>query len=163
MSVRDILVFRLRYGTNVFNVEFSVGPAPEGFEDLYSSSLDYGKWHHFAAVYDTEKVSMFFYIDGCLNAKTRYASAPTWQTSGQYLMCGKYQSEVHQNFYKGGMDELLIFRRSLNPLEIAELANKEIFIDISIDTTICEGRSFGKYSEPGKYLDGSSLKAVDGS
>ena len=148
---RNILLYRLRYFDQHFVVEFSIGKGPSNFSSVLSTPQPYGRWCHFAAVRDAQQRQLLIYVNGCLNAVAIDDSPLGWETTGQYLMCGKYESAYHESYFRGRMAALQIFRRRLEKLEVQELANVKGTRQATVAKRICEGEQYEGYNQSGQY------------
>lgn len=78
--------------------------------------MDDGKWHHAAAVYDGEKLSM--YIDGELN-KIKYATGSI-NTDESNVYIGANSTKEGRE-WNGLIDDVAIFDHALDPNEVTQL------------------------------------------
>lgn len=94
-------------------VEF--GP---GGENLAKSIVTDGKWHHVLGCYDAEKNERRLYIDGKMEVFDK-GKNQFKEDKGNVLLGIRSGSS---DFYKGMMDNIMIYQRVLSPGEIKELA-----------------------------------------
>ena len=112
--------------TGRLNFEFGNPNFNNNFVSLSSDSvLKTAQWHSVAAVRNVSTDSLCIYIDGKVKKCTIDPTVGKWETTGQYLMVGRY-SDITQvaHFFKGKMDDLRIYRRALSQEEIIQLENE---------------------------------------
>jgi len=82
-------------------------------------NLGDGRWHHVAGVYDRSK--LYIYVDGKLNA-SKEASGRI-NTNVYPLSIGE-NLESRQRYWKGLIDDVVVFDHALNTEEITQLYNR---------------------------------------
>jgi non-specific serine/threonine protein kinase/serine/threonine-protein kinase len=106
---------------------------PSSFGDQDSSyaftSDDFGEWHHIAAVYDSSKRTIDFYIDGQLDVQRSYFSAGR-VTVGPLRIGGwnprVYSDPFAERYFDGRIDDVRIYSYALSQDEVAAIyAGKE--------------------------------------
>ncbi len=80
-------------------------------------------WHHIAIIYTGEASQNYYkiYING--EDTTDIVNGVDYRTSTQKLLGGRIYNGVYELFYKGYLDELRIYNRTLTPDEIKILYN----------------------------------------
>ena len=87
---------------------------------LVSNDLS-GQWHHIVVVHGySDSVSV--YVDGQFIASNKTSTSGQYDVSGFPLNIGR-TSALNQNFFKGQLDDLNIYRRKLTASEIDSLYN----------------------------------------
>lgn len=82
------------------------------------------KWHNIAVTYNAGTLNM--YIDGVLDRTAALATAPVATTSN-FSIGAQYITKTNiVNLFKGDIDELRMWNRSLSPTEIRFVLNQEI-------------------------------------
>jgi hypothetical protein len=87
------------------------------------SSLNDGQWHHGVVTYDKSIVRL--YIDGTQVGTSSTTSNP--ETSGNHPLKIGANSRTVSNLFTGSIDEVGVWNRALNNIEIANLVNKGEF------------------------------------
>jgi hypothetical protein len=77
-----------------------------------------GKWHHFAAIADTN-AGMFLYVDGVLAEST--TTRPVLASNGQRVRIGE-NPDAQGREWNGWIDDMAIWSRPLTASEISELS-----------------------------------------
>ncbi|MCC6410440.1 MAG: gliding motility-associated C-terminal domain-containing protein [Saprospiraceae bacterium] len=147
---RGVMLFRLRYYNSGFRVEFAVGQGPSTYSTLLSNELPYDAWYSFTAVRNVAKDSMYIYVNGCLDTLMKDAEQISWNTNGQFLKCGKYESIFSTEYYYGYMQSAHVFKKALNNAEVFELSGDSSEVT-DMYATVCQGGSFMGYDQPGQY------------
>lgn len=80
-------------------------------------SLDDGKWHHIAAVYDAARQQKRLYLDGALKEEK---SIPAMDLADRRLTIGRFESHAPDYFdvYSGDMDELMVLNRAWTDADV---------------------------------------------
>lgn len=96
---------------------FIVGTGSE-WAQIQGPAVNLGKWDHVAGVYADG--TMKFYINGeLIDEKDAKISVNPGQ---EFLIgAGKNESDKHDYFFKGKIDDVLVYDRELNKNEIAEV------------------------------------------
>lgn len=84
-----------------------------------------GEWHHYAIVYDDEKLTSTFYIDGVIRGLVEYKEplmADSMLRSSRNLQIG-YGANNHP--FQGWFDEIRMVRRALDPSEFLTFKNTD--------------------------------------
>lgn len=100
------------------------GPTFESYPEMHIQSsrvLQFGTWYHLAMTYDESTLRL--YVNGQLEASmarptTTYAAAPTGTPD---LRIGVHR--FNSGFFKGAIDDVLLYNRALAPAEIAGLTS----------------------------------------
>jgi hypothetical protein len=81
-----------------------------------------GTWHHYAGTLDGTTLKL--YIDGVLvGSATGTAIGVNHPTTDPLFIGGKLTNDpINSNYFFGGLDEVVIYDRALNPAEVALLA-----------------------------------------
>jgi hypothetical protein len=82
-----------------------------------------GSWYHVTGVIDTDLHKIRIYIDGILKNETSLPVDTFNTPSGYYVAIGAFDTTPYGRtyFYKGVMDEVLVYRRALTSNEIYSL------------------------------------------
>ncbi len=98
------------------NVEFSVyvGSAARVAQSTISTAFQ-GVWHHVAGTYDGSNVKL--YIDGVLQTTVAYAGSIA-SSAATSVRIGSDSAD----FYQGAIDDVHIYGRALNDVEMSQLA-----------------------------------------
>ncbi len=107
--------FRIQALANSFLVE---GRSTTGWQYLtvFTNAVQNGAWHHLAIVYD--KSVLNFYVNGALQASRPWG--------GSLIMNTTFPSRLGMagsTYFKGALDDLMIFQRTLSAGEIASFAS----------------------------------------
>ncbi len=98
-------------------IELNVGQSNSDPVSVMSQPLIVlDEWSHLAICLDGSRASV--YINGQLDSTADYIPAEPGE--GQNLVISSYQADTR--FYNGKMDDIRIYNKSLNPDEIAVLA-----------------------------------------
>lgn len=148
------------YNASVLNIpnggnqrfQLAVTPAGKALNYTYcnaanvlpsTSSINDNSWHHVAGVIDDNTKTFKIYVDGVLEGSQAYTCLTT---SSENLQIGRF-SNIQSDYFKGAIDELMIFNRGLSDAEVLDIFNCGIApIMTTIDTAICAGKSFQGYS-----------------
>jgi hypothetical protein len=104
------------------------------YASLGTGTLSTGNWYHIVAVYNgsgaTNADKLKVYIDNIQKTLTFSGTLPsrTGLTNTANFTIGKMQSTT---YYNGNIDEVLIWNRSLSPLEVTDLYNRGLATDYS--------------------------------
>lgn len=102
-----------RYGQVVTHINVS------GYEFCYTKDrIEAGRWTHLAATFKDRTWTIF--IDGRVAAEQTMKSVPAW--GGNNLTVGNLFPDAGEAFL-GGLDEIRIYKRALNPSEVERLAS----------------------------------------
>jgi T5SS/PEP-CTERM-associated repeat protein len=113
-----------RGGTNEIGFEL-INSGSQGNSFATDTALIDNTWHHVAVVKDGTTVTI--YADGVAENSETVSGAP--QATWIPLLIGYNPGEGTQGFWKGMLDEIMIFNRTLTPAEIAALAVVPTVID----------------------------------
>ena len=106
-------------GTTQLKHAFWEGASGDFVSDAIDGSFTDGKWRHVAVTYDPATGTRKFYVDGALlSSKTVAGTRKVAVGKPFYLGIGKYSSN-----FKGKMDDVMVFDRTLPAADIATLAN----------------------------------------
>ena len=106
-------------GTTQLKHAFWEGTSGDFVSDAIDGSFTDGKWRHVAVTYDPATGTRKFYVDGALlSSKTVAGTRKVAVGKPFYLGIGKYSSN-----FKGKMDDVMVFDRTLTAADIATLAN----------------------------------------
>jgi hypothetical protein len=102
---------------------FSVKLAGSTWYDVYSKSLEPSIWHQLVGVW-TKGESLKIYVDGTLAGENNAISSGTLLNDGSYWLpsLGVYNRGAEADtFYKGLLDNVMVFNRALTSEEITTL------------------------------------------
>lgn len=120
LTPRTYLIYGIQGDGGVY---FRFGPSG-GTNSLLTSpagTISDDRWHHVTGVRDVANDRHVIYVDGEIVAEQADASAGTWETTGQYLMVGRYENSAPGEYFSGTLDDLRFYRRALNDAEVAAL------------------------------------------
>lgn len=107
---------------NRIRMEWSVGGTV--MSAITNTPFPDAKWHNIAVTYSAGTLNM--YIDGVLDRTAALATAPVATTSN-FSIGAQYITKTNiVNLFKGDIDELRMWNRSLSPTEIRFILNQEI-------------------------------------
>jgi hypothetical protein len=108
--------YALCFGSNAKTVKiYANAEYPRRYQQASARTDLSGKWHFVAATYDGQLLSIF--LNGKLESSTAVPLPPP--ANGHPLRVGSDPYSSSRNF-RGAMDDLIIYRRSLSPFEIAQ-------------------------------------------
>ncbi len=102
---------------------YLVGESDNNNVGISISKLKTNKWYHIVAVYDRQAEEMKLYMDGILKSSER---APLDVTKIDRLMLGNWDYTEESRFFKGALDDLIIYNKPLNDEEILSLYEKRV-------------------------------------
>ena len=93
----------------------------EGANDFLSDSFDpiYGAWHHVALTFDPTTGTRTFYLDGAQVASQTYKNSRSFNLNQPFVIGGGI---LYSSVFKGEMDEVMLFDRTLSQAQIAALS-----------------------------------------
>lgn len=94
-----------------------------------STRVDDGNWHHLLGMVDGS--SWYLYVDGVLENRleTGFPGTDLNCTAPLTLGMHYYSDNGDHRYFRGVLDDVLIFRRALNPCEMEILNNGNIFVE----------------------------------
>lgn len=104
------------------NVIFEVQGANDTYKDLYSSSAPtVDVWHHIVGMRDESTNTNKLYVDGVMVSSVTYDYTGSFSSDGP-ITIGAFtnSSGVPDYFYKGNIDETVIYNRALTATEISD-------------------------------------------
>ena len=129
----DQLFLAFKDATPFFGVNTPSGTAKAG-----SGSVPLGQWVHLAGTYDGARIIL--YVNGVERA--RVAKTGALVPSSRPLLLGANANGTDplagSEFLAGGLDEVRLFSRALDPSEVAALANPPSPPDVEIETPLDE-------------------------
>ncbi len=90
-----------------------------GGDSTIQADVAIGTWHHIAGTYDAGTLQM--YVDGS-QVDSKSGLIPTMYADDDFLIGCDVDSGSEANRFTGLLDEVRLYDRALNPLEIAALA-----------------------------------------
>ena len=111
-------------GINSLNqTKFETRDSTDAITNVIGPSINDGNWHHVAGVLERENNRLSIFIDGI-----RTSTAKTFHTSGFFsydpMTLGYFE---YGNYFKGQIDEVAIYNRSLTQAEVTDHYNRGIF------------------------------------
>jgi hypothetical protein len=103
------------FANNIFH--FGLGTNNDDYMSG-KTTVSFGQWHHVAAVYDGQKMSI--YVDGKLDA-SKPRSGPI--ATNNFSVCIGENIENNNRFFNGLIDDVRVYNYALSENEIAALAN----------------------------------------
>ena len=111
-----------------------------------TTSLVSGQWYH--VVLNWTSNSMSLYLNGALDATAYYGGTLTWQNGAEKLYVGHLANSMGngRQWFKGQMDEIALFRRTLQPSEILAAYQRGAYnLKLQVrgcNTPTCSGATF---------------------
>jgi len=100
--------------------DFWVGSSHEGFSRAMGDSVvDNARWHHVVGVYSNK--AMGLYIDGVLDTNIVDTMTAVSLPDNEFVIGAGHYSDVYEQFFKGLIDDLRVYSRSLAPEEVMDL------------------------------------------
>lgn len=90
---------------------------------ISSSNVNDDAWHHFAAVRNSSKDSVYLYVDGVLEERVRF-TRDIFINPNLRLTLGV--SDRTWNYFKGGMDEVSYWNKAISATEVQTIMNDEL-------------------------------------
>ena len=88
-----------------------------GWEDIVGPAANLGEWEHVAGTYANG--IMKFYVNGKLAGKKTATLVPN--TAQEFLIGAGANERTHEYFFKGKIDDVIVYDRELNRNEITEI------------------------------------------
>ncbi|MDG1332889.1 MAG: T9SS type A sorting domain-containing protein [Crocinitomicaceae bacterium] len=128
---RSLLVLRTRNadGDMDLDFEYSFGNYVSGNDQRHvaiHNSDDYSinEWHHLVAIKDQVNDSVFIYLNGQKVLSEEDQSFGTWETTGQFMMFGRYADNTTAEFFSGSLDDIRLDSDALTPCEVWALCTE---------------------------------------
>lgn len=124
---RHFFMFRLTNSDNDgdFNIQHVYGEADPlntlNWQEYTGDSITTNDWHHLVAIKDNAKDSSFIYLNGQLISKQQDGNIGTWETTGQYMMLGRYNYNGTCECFSGVMDDIRFYDMALTQCEVLAL------------------------------------------
>jgi len=123
-------------------IEDTDGTAVTATDD--GKDIPLGRWAHVAVVFNKSANNMTRYIDGAQTGTIDALTAVTNTTTGASIGFGVRKTDATPDMYwKGGLDEIAFFNRSLSATEIAAL-NNSFYEDVDV-TLSTPANGYGGY------------------
>ncbi len=147
------------YGANRYKVSFIFGTGTTA-NYTCNTKQDYrnyvNQWVHIVASYSSSDGYMRTYFNGTIS-DSLYIGLISSNSSADSLKVGKGLAPNSGNYFKGHIDDLKIYNRSLTKLEVQALYNEHLVVNSTRSFNFCQGDSIllgGVYRKTsGKYYD----------
>lgn len=143
-------------------VTFFYGPSP--WTSVTSTqALTTGSWYHVVAVRNVAADNQCIYINGKLDKCATDTTTGTWETTGQYMMLGRYKDNSSSEYYKGMMDEVKVYDYALTQDEVNLEYNRgaAVILGAVSDTSQLSGGTAASQSASARYcVPGSSASCA---
>ena len=114
-----------------------------------------GTWHHLVGVYDGSQLVL--YLNGVTDDSVSVSGSVNYSTEPLYI--GK--SPTNSAFTKGKIDDIRIYNRALNAIEVASLYNETLTSSIKSISPIAEIHVFPNPATESVTIENLSLKSVE--
>ncbi len=124
-SSRNILMLRIDNldADMDFDIRYSFGNVSGTRHISFHTSNDYSlsSWHHLVAMKDNVKDSVYLYMNGIQILAEKDVSSGTWETTGQFMMMGRFKDGGTGEFFSGEIDDVRLYSDILTDCEILSL------------------------------------------
>jgi len=95
--------------------------------DVYSTNtFATGQWYHVMfVIYEGSSNNAYLYVNGVEEA--RFSSQTRPESDGRFSLGQEWDGNTASNFFRGRLDEIVVYPRALSESEIQELFNNPIF------------------------------------
>lgn len=155
------------YGSNWRKIGFFQGDGATNetvfTKEKYSDNSNLNRWIHIVGSYSRSDGYMRIYFDGHLS-DSLFAPNYTSNTSTEPLQIGRGSViNYNANYFKGLLDEVRLYDRSLSKEEVSSLYNEREYLYRSKSITICQPDSVfaqGEFrNKSGTYYDTTNISA----
>lgn len=112
-----------------------------------STNVDDDIWHHFAAIRNSSKDSVYLYVDGVLEQRVRF-TRDIFISADLRLTLGI--SDRTWNYFKGGMDEVSYWNKAISAAEVQSIMNNKLQGD---ENNLIVYYNFNEWREFGEVKD----------
>ncbi|MEI6810020.1 MAG: LamG domain-containing protein [bacterium] len=117
--------FRLGRGILHFSSQISSGQSSEGLSAEFKS-FELSRWFHFAVIANSVTRHIDFYVNGELvGSRTANQALMTFPALEPLRVGCRKDSPYRKSYFKGALDDIIIFDRALRPEEIRRLYRAE--------------------------------------
>lgn len=147
-GISQIRIFSNDGGT----VTFLYGPSP-WTAVASTTALKVGSWAYVVVVRDIVNKQQCIYINAKLDKCSADTTSGTWETTGQYLMLGRYKDNSSSDYYAGMMDEIKVYDYALTQSEINQEYNRgaAVVLGAVSDTSQLSGGTVASQSASAQY------------